>query len=370
MLAVIRKHIAKEWLVFFLSAFILLILLLTVANLVSGFLRPNVSAIDVLINHLIELPGYSSQIFPVACLMASLFSINKMKNRNELTAIFASGFSRQDFIITIVVVASLASVFQFTFSSYLYPFTMKNRHVWIADGHKKFGNLKSKGLMTSTISSGKLWYRTKDFFLAFSAFDKKTSVLQNVTLYYITPPNRLAERISAKSASYIGKGNWRFIDGKSHSEIDKETFPQSENFAQKDIDLSMELEQFVQAEADITTLDIHQLREYIGHLDDSGINTSEYQVMYWDKFSSTFICVLFALLAAIGIFNPNRRSSSFGKTVVVVFVFTLVYWFVYSYVSELGRSGKVSAFLSCFSVPSLFLCYLMFVFYRNRHLSN
>lgn len=370
MLAVLRKHIILEWLRFFIGAVVVLVLLLTVANLVSGFLRPNVSAMDVIINHLIELPGYSSQVFPVACLMASLFSINKLKNRNELTAIFASGFSRQDFIITIILISTLCSLFQFASSSYLHPFTKRNRHVWITDGHKKFGNLKSQGLMTSTISSGKLWYRTKDFFLAFSAFDKKNRKLQNVTLYSISPDQLLSERLRAKEAVYAENGKWTFSDLTLHKNLSGHQFPLSFKTEEETIDLSLDLEQFIQAEADITTLDIHQLDDYITHLDNSGINTSEYQVMYWDKFSSTFICILFALIASIGIFNPNRRSSSFGKTVVAVFVFTLVYWFIYSYISELGRSGKITPFFACFTVPGIFMIYLSVIFYRNRHLSS
>lgn len=370
MISLLYRHITKEWFRFFFGALLVLIMLLTVANLISGFLRPNVSALEVIINHMIELPGYASQIFPVACLMASLFSVNKLKNRNELTAIFASGFSRQDFIIAIIIVASLAGAMQFAFSSYLHPFTKSHRHQWITDGHKKFGNLKSKGLMTSTISSGKLWYRTKDFFLAFSAFDKKNNSLQNISLYYIGDENLLSRKLNAHRASYQGDGIWNFYQGTVNTGLDERSFPKLENFEKMNIDLSMDLEQFLQAEADITTLNIHELREYIQHLDDSGINTSEYKVMYWDKFSSTAICIIFALMAGTGIFNPNRRSSNFGKNVVFVFAFTLIYWFIYSYVSELGRSSKIEPLIACFAVPGIFLSYLAWVFYKNRHLSH
>ncbi len=369
MIPLLYRHIIKEWLRFFVGAFVVLVLLLTVANLISGFLRSNVSVLEVIINHLIELPGYSSQIFPVACLMASLFSVNKLKSRNELTAIFASGFSRQDFIAALIIISAFAGAMQFAFSSYLHPYTKSHRHQWITDGHKKFGNLKSKGLMTSTISSGKLWYRTKDFFLAFSAFNKKNNTLQNVSLYYIGEGQLLAKKLNARTATYQGDGAWSFSHGTINTQLDAKAFPTLQNFNQLKIDLSMDLEQFLQAEADITTLNIHQLREYIQHLDDSGINTSEYQVMYLDKFSSTLICIIFALMAGVGIFNPNRRSSNFGKNVVFVFAFTLIYWFVYSYVSELGRSSKIEPLIACFAVPALFMGYLSLIFYKNRHLS-
>ncbi len=368
-MGIIRKHIIKEWINFFLGAVLLLLILLTIANLIGGFLRSNVSAFDVIKNHLIELPGFASQIFPVACLVASLFSINKLKNRNELTAIFAAGFSRRDFISTIFLISLFAASFQFVLSAYVHPFTKKNRHVIIAEGEKKFSNLKSQGLMSSTIQSGKLWYKTNDFYLAFSSFDKKTNIINDITMYRYDKNYHFSEKLIAKQAMFVGEGVWKFTNGQLISGLNAKTYPTINKFEKVEIPLGMNVEQFKKAESDITTLNIHELNDYIHHLDNSGINTNEYKVMYWEKFSTSFVCIIFALMASVGIFRPNRRNSSFGKTVIFVFVFTLAYWFIYSYVTELGRSSKIMPFLACFAVPLFFLGYIAQIIFKNRKLS-
>ncbi|MCK5883785.1 MAG: LptF/LptG family permease [Bacteriovoracaceae bacterium] len=368
-MGIIRKHIIKEWLNFFLASVVLLLILLTIANLIGGFLRSNVSAGDVIINHFIELPGFASQIFPVACLVASLFSINKLKNRNELTAIFAAGFSRRDFIITIVFIASFAALTQFVLSAYVHPFTKKNRHFLIDDGEKKFSNLKSKGLMSSTIKSGKLWYKTSEFYLAFSSFNKKINQINDITMYRYDNDYNFSEKIIAKTATFLKDGIWKFDNGVSYHGINQRNYPTITNFETINIPLGMDIEQFKKAESDITTLNIHQLDDYIGHLEKSGINTNEYKVMYWEKFSTSFVCIIFALMASVGIFKPNRRNSSFGKTVIFVFVFTLAYWFIYSYVTELGRSSKLPPLAACFAVPVFFLAYITQIIFKNRKLS-
>jgi lipopolysaccharide export system permease protein len=125
---------------------------------------------------------------------------------------------------------------------------------------------------------------------------------------------------------------------------------------------------FKQIEADVTTLNVIQLWRYIKKLNASGINTNEYMIMFLDKFSSSIICVVFALIASIAVFNPNRRTSSFGKNVVFILIFTIVYWFVYTYSLELGKSSKIPPIVACFTVPTLFSFFLVFYFLKNRQL--
>ena len=138
---ILKRLIFKEWFKVFFSSAFLLFLLISVANLIGGLMRGNVSATDVLMNHLLEIPGAMSKILPVSCLVASLFSINKLKNRNELTAIFASGFSRQNFFVTVLQASIFVALFQFMMSGFIDPYAKKNRSRLIANPESKFKNL-------------------------------------------------------------------------------------------------------------------------------------------------------------------------------------------------------------------------------------
>jgi lipopolysaccharide export system permease protein len=367
-MSILKKHIITEWLRFFVSSTFVLFLLITITNLISGFLRGNVTPIEVIINHLLELPGSFNRIFPISCLIASLFSINKLKNRNELTAIFAAGYSRKKFIIAIVQISFCVSIVQFITASYLYPLAKQNKDVLIENSGHKFRNLKRKGLIASTLSSGRAWYKSKNYYFSFRAFSKTENSLYDISLYYFDNNYHLKERIKAKNAIYSKDNAWILNNGIRYSFLNNEKFPTATKFTSIPLYLNETPEDFLQIEADITTLSVFDLYLYINKLKGTGINTNEYEVIFLDKFSSSLICIIFALIALIGIFNPNRRNSSFGKNLIFVFLFTIFYWLIYSYFLELGKSSKLNPFLSCFSVPILFSFYLVFYFNKNKKL--
>lgn len=139
-------------------------------------------------------------------------------------------------------------------------------------------------------------------------------------------------------------------------------------FDSKPFKIRETISDFQQINADISTLNIWKLYDYIGVLKNNGINYSEYYVTFLDKFSSGFTCLVLSILASIALFNPNRRNSSFGTNVAFVLSFTFVYWFIYSYFLTLGQTSKVPATVATFGVPGIFVIYLACYFVYHRKL--
>ena len=366
-MSVIRNLVLKEWFRFFLGAFIVLVLLITVAELISGFLRSMVTPVEVIYNHLLELPGKFKLIMPVSCLAASLFSINKLKNRNELTAIFASGYSRKRFMRDVAIGGIIIALSQFLISSFIEPFAKSKKDLFIQDGQSKFKNLKSKGLMASTIGSGKMWFKSDKYFFSFSTFDKQKNQLNQVSAYFFNSDNLITSKITAPAAKFIG-GAWICEDALSINQLVGGKFPETKSIKNYSLKIDETPKDFKEIEADITTLNFFKLFRYIMKLRDGGINVNEYLVILLEKISISMVCIVFSLVAAIGAFSPNRRGSSFGKSLVGVFVFVILYWLVNSYFIQLGVSSKIDPFLACFSVPAVFALYLANYFLRNRTL--
>jgi lipopolysaccharide export system permease protein len=367
-MSLIKKLIFFEWLRFFIASAFVLFLVLTIANLLSGLLRSNVTAQEVFVNYLLELPSSLSKIFPISCLMASLFAVNKLKNRNELAAIFASGFSRKTFIIAIIQVSAIVGIFQFCISSYVGPFARAHRYLLIEDADSKFRNLRGQGLRASTIGSGKIWYKSPDYYLSFRAFDKVKNIISDVDLYYFDKNYKLEKKISAARMVYSKDNFWTFEYGNIYANLQDNTFPVEEKFNEILVSLDEQPKDLQKIEADITTLFVFELWDYIRNLERAGINTNEYKVLFFEKFSSSLICIIFALVACTGIFMPNRRSSSFGKNIFFIFIFTIFYWLIQSYFIELGQSARLNSFLACFGIPIFFSLYLVYYFYKNRRL--
>lgn len=365
---VIRKLIVTEWIRFWVSSVISLFLLLSMGNLINGFMRTNVDTFEILMNYFIQTPGFLIQVLPVSCLIASLFSINKLKNRNELTAIFASGFSRQAYVTTLIVTALAVCFLQFFISAFVNPYMSSRKNDLLAGSINKFKNLKSKGL-TSTISSGEIWYKSGNYYFSFSHFDNDDKSINNVKIYTYDSEYKL------KSLSVITKLTYSDEDSTWHtpnqtviSNLNTKSFPSIDSLLSP-IVLNEKISDFERIESDITTLSFFKLYDYIVQLDKSGINSNEYFVVFLRHISESLICIIFALLAAIPIFNPNRRNSSFGKSASFVFVFTLFYWLVQTYFLELGLNLKLNPLVACFSIPIAFTTFISLAFYKNRNLA-
>lgn len=363
----LRSFILKEWFRFFVGAFVVLILLISVAELISGFLRSNVTPMEVIFNHFLEIPNKLKLIMPVGCLVASLFSVNKLKTRNELTAIFAGGYSRKRFMTDIAIGTIVVSLSQLFISSFLEPFAISKKDILITDGQSKFKNLKSQGLMASTIGSGRMWFKSKNYFFSFSTFDKENNQLNDVSIYYYNDNNFLKEKVTSKALQYIG-GAWIGTQTNVLRNLETGEFPLVQNIESGPIDINESPFDFREIEADITTLNIFDLYRYIDKLQEGGINVNEYLVIFLEKFSISIVCIIFGLVAAIGAFRPNRRGNSFGKSLLGVFVFVIVYWLINSYFIELGKSSKLNPYLACFGVPIIFGLFLSYQFIRNRKL--
>jgi lipopolysaccharide export system permease protein len=366
---VVRQLILKEWFKFFSASVFVLFLLLSAANLISGFLRRNVTPLEVILNHLIETPTHMKLIFPVSCLVASLFAINKLKQRNELTAIFSGGYSRKKFIFCIFTAALSVGVFQFVISAFLEPYTKSRRHDIIQDSEAKFRNLKSKGLRSSTIGSGKIWYKSNNYFFSFSKYDRIEEKLIDLSIFYYNNTNQLSKVLYSEYASFNRDRNkWIIPKADIIDSLDTKSFAEEKQLVDVELDIKERPNEFNQIEADITTLSVLKLSNYINKLAKKGINVNEYMVLLLDKFSTAIICVLFGLVATISSFNSNKRNSSMGKTIFAIFIFIIVYWLVNSYFLELGKNSKLNPYVACFAVPLAFFIFLATFFYHHRKL--
>lgn len=366
----IKKLILKEWLRFFLGSVLVLLMVLALGHVLNALLKDSSEFKTIVVSLYLEIPTFLIKIFPVSCLIASLFSINKLKNRNELTAIFASGFSRRQFITSIGLIGSLVGVALFFINAYLVPYT-KHRQDILKNGQAReaAGNAFQKTTVSiNALNSGKIWFKGQDYFFSYSSFDRKSNTLYNLTLYFYDKNFKFTEQVSAAFADYQNGNNWLLYRALHYTNLDNNTFPTVTYFATKPQTIRETLSDFRQINADIGTLNIWKLYDYIEVLKTNGINYSEYYVTFLDKFSSGFTCLVLAILASIALFNPNRRNSSFGKNVAFVLAFTFIYWFIYSYFLTLGQTSRIPAVAATFGVPSLFVSYLVVYFIYHRKL--
>ena len=361
---ILSGFIVKEWFKSLIGAVTVLFLLISTADLINGFLQGK-EVTRVLLEYSLKMPDLMGKMFPICCLVASLFSLNKLKAHSELISILAAGYSYRKIYTLIGICAMSVVAVQFMNLGFIEPFANKVKRQEIQKSRKSEG----KYLTSSSIEGGKFWYKYQNYFASFTYFDRRTNSLQNFEIYFFTPAHSSEKIIRAKQATFVEKGRWLLKDVTILSSLDTNTFPDQSTEPEMTLNLDERPEDFGEFEADLTTLNFFKLQQFISRLSKTGINIDEYEIILLNKVFLSLICLVFALMPVSTIFNPNRRSSSFGKNVVLTLMVTIVFWVLYSSTVAFGNSGSINPWLATGTIPFCFFLYVLWTFHRNRKLS-
>lgn len=361
---ILSRLIVKEWFKSLIGAVVVLFLLITTADLINGFLQGK-DISRVFLEYLLKMPDLMGKMLPICCLVATLFSFNKLKAHAELISILAAGYSYRKIYLLIGSSALFVVAAQFFNLGFLEPMANKVKRQEIAKSKKTEGRY----LTRSSLEGGKFWYKAQNYFASFTYFDRQQLQLRDLEVYFFNEAHKSQKIIKAQLATYIEPGKWKLTKATEISNLDDNLFPLQTSSEEQILSLSEIPEDFGEFEADLTTLTFFKLYKFVSRLSRTGINVSEYQIILMNKVFLSFICLVFSLLPVSSIFNPNRRSDSFGKNVVTTLLITVVFWVLYSSAVAFGNSGSVAPWLATGIVPALFFSFVLWTYFKNRKLS-
>lgn len=365
---VLGRFVAREWAGSFAAVAAVLLLIVTVAFLISGFLRRRVTVVEVLYSYLLELPFLVTMVVPVSCLAASLFCVARLKGTSELTAVFASGFSRRKFVEVLVLCALGAGAVQFVNASFVGPWVLSKRDALIQDPGDKFSNLQARGLGARTVGAGSVWYRGRGYFVSFPLYRKAERRLFDTGIYHVSEDSRIGRRVHARSLTFDeGRGAWvgegvvevAGLDGTG-------SFPVVERGDGVVVDLLERPADFEQIQADIAVLDVVRLKAYIDRLSGAGVEVGDFMVLYLEKFAHVLVCVVFALAGGLGILSPGVRGTSPWASVFFFLVFSITWLLAFDTFLGFGRSSRIDPRLACFGLPAATLLVLLAAYGGRR----
>jgi lipopolysaccharide export system permease protein len=361
---ILSRLIVKEWFKNLIGAVTVLFLLVSTADLINHFLQGK-EANRVFLEYALKMPDLMSKMFPICCLVATLFALNKLKAHAELISILAAGYSFLK-IYTLIGLCALSVVaVQFLNLGFIEPYANAVKRQEIEKSKKSEG----KYLTRSSLEGGRFWYKSQNYFASFSYFDRKARSLNELVIFFFSPAHTSSKITAAKRAVSQGKGVWLLEGVTELSSLEGASFPLKETTERSEIQLLEVPEDFGEFEADLTTLNYFKLSNFISRLSKTGINISEYQILLFNKVFLSFVCLVFALIPLSSIFNPNRRSSSFGKNVVLTLLVTVVFWVLYSSAVAAGNSGRLPPLVATGIVPLLFMSFVAWTFLKNRKLA-
>ena len=246
---ILSSLVIKEWFKSLLAAIVVLFLLITTADLINGFLQGKEIS-RVFLEYLLKMPDLMGKMFPICCLVSSLFSLNKLKAHSELISILAAGYSYRKIYLLISGCALVVVFTQFINLGFIEPLANSVKRQEIQKSKMSEGRY----LTRSSIEGGKFWYKSQNYFASFTFFDRKQSLLKDFEIYFFNEKHKNQQILKSDSAVYTQSGQWLLHNVTELTLLDEPTFPLETRKPQKLISLNEVPEDFGEFEADLTTL--------------------------------------------------------------------------------------------------------------------
>lgn len=341
---VIDRYILREFLRNFLVSvgfFTVLLLVVRFSEKEMGkFVSSHMSVSSSMLSLLCQIPGFIIQVAPPSVLFATFFSLGRMAQNNEITAMKASGFSLYRVFQPVFVVAFLIALFMIVFNDQVV--TRANaKDTDIKEAYSRTSEVATHVVFRS--SGGRVFY-------VYLMYPSKHH-MQNVTMYEFDEDNNVKRETFARKASWSGQ-TWNLEDGVIRTFNDEGW--EETHCEQKEITVSEDPEIMVKGTGDLGEMSFAELSKLVKYKRSAGQIVRKDLVALHHKISFPFACFIMALLGAplFVVFGRSGMAVGFLLTMFISFL----YWSIAIAVFEaFGNNGKLPPILSCWAANFIFI---------------
>jgi LPS export ABC transporter permease LptF/LPS export ABC transporter permease LptG len=330
-----------------LAAFLLLLLVFTVFELLGDIVRNQISLLVVGEYLLSVSPYFLYNIAPLGILLAVLITLGLMQRSNEITAIKATGISIYRVVMPMLVACSILAAGLF-FSDQLYlPYANKRQ-----DALRNL--IKGKPAQTYLNPDRKWIFGQHSNIYYYQLFDSERNEFGRLSVFQFDPATfQLTQRIYAARArweetvrQWVCTQGWeRDFRGpaiENYRTFKVATFAgvgEPPTYFKKEVKQSSEM-------------NYQELRRYIHDLQQSGFEVVRLRVQLEKKFAFPMVALVMAVLAVPFSLQAGRRGTVTGVAVAVGIA--LVYWTVSGLFEAMGNISELPPFLAAWSPDLIF----------------
>jgi lipopolysaccharide export system permease protein len=293
-----------------------------------------------------SIPEVVYKMIPVACLLATIFTISTLNKQNELVALYSAGMSIFRISAPLLIGVVMISFFSFFLGDRLLPTFAKNKNFVF------YHDIKKNPALYSTTKADRIWYRSKDTIFNIKTLNEQAQKAQGLTLYYFNENWDLLQMITAREVALKGS-NWDLQDGSVTLFTEDSSFPLTSKFKTKTIVMGEDSKDLSSTGNTSDVLSLSELSEFIRRNKAAGLDTLKYEVDYHSKYGFAFAAIVMCLLAIP--FSVGRARSG-GVMVNIGFCLGLVfvYWIFYSSGLTLGNHGQLPPIVAAWA-PNLLM---------------
>jgi LPS export ABC transporter permease LptG/LPS export ABC transporter permease LptF len=335
------------YLALIIAAFLMLLLVFTLFELLGDILRNQISPLTVGEYLLNVVPYFLYTTTPLSMLLAVLVTFGLLQRSNEITAIKATGISVYRVIIPVLIASILVAGALFLSDQLYLPYTNKRQ-----DALRN--QIKGKPAQTYLRPDRKWIFGQHSDIYYYQFFDPDRDVFAGVSVFQFDPKTfQITHRIAADRAQWSkAMGRWVYEQGWERSlrgsaiddyrKFDVATYPE---LAEQPAYFKKEIKQSSEMSYD-------ELRNYIHDLEQSGFDVVRLRVQLQKKIAYPLITLVMAVLAIPFALSAGKRSAVAG--VATAIGIGVVYWTINGLFEAMGNLSQLPPAVAAWSPDLVF----------------
>jgi lipopolysaccharide export system permease protein len=357
-ITILDRYVTKQFLFYFIAGLLVFVTLFMTIDFITSASRYQVDLAVYGKYYSYYTLEIIYQLIPVACLLATVFTLSSLNKNSELIVMFSLGMSLLRVSLPIIIMVTVFSVATFFLSNeFMTKVIDKKNYIYLAQ-------MKKKPWMYATSKQENIWYRSGQNIFNIDLLNAKEARAFGVTVYTFSLEWSLQQILEAKEAK-IENGQWTLENGKVTVFYDASAAPISEPFGQRVLTLGENVIDIKTSSKASASMGVRELKKYIERNKDAGLNTTAFEVDYHAKFSFVFTAIVMVLLG-IPFSTSNNRSGGVLINLQICLLLTLVYWAIYSSGLTLGRYGAVPPMLAAWGPNLAMIVFGYFLIWRQK----
>jgi LPS export ABC transporter permease LptG/LPS export ABC transporter permease LptF len=335
------------YLALIVAAFLMLLLVFTLFELLGDIMRNQVSPLTVGEYLLNVTPYFLYNTTPLSMLLAVLITFGLLQRSNEITAIKATGISVYRVVVPVLIASMLVAGVLFLSDQLYLPYTNKRQDALRNE-------IKGKPAQTYLRPDRKWIFGQNSDIYYYQFFDPDRDVFGGVSIFQFDPHTfQITHRISADRAHWSqSMGRWVYEEGwernlsgsaiESYRKFDAATFPElaeAPAYFKKEIKQSSEM-------------NYDELRRYIYDLEESGFDVVRLRVQLQKKIAYPLITLVMAVLAIPFALSAGKRSAVAGLATAIGI--GVVYWTISGLFEAMGNLSQLPPAVAAWSPDLVF----------------
>ncbi|MBF0569286.1 MAG: LptF/LptG family permease [Candidatus Omnitrophica bacterium] len=355
---ILDNYITKSVVRIFISAILLfcfLYILIDLAMHLDDFFTNKVPMAVIRSYYISFFPLIFVQTSPIACLLATLFTYSTLNNNNEIIALRSSGMDFWKITRPAIIFSVMIAAFVFMVQEKFVPQSASLSQ----DIKKDTIDVKADNRSGKPQPVKNLYFYGMDNRLFYiDEYDPATRTMKSPTIITQDSRQRLTEKLVALKGEWTGS-SWKFTSCQiaTYNPLDQIAAADVHVYTEKTVNIGESPSDLMKQHADVTTMNIHQLREYIKRFKSSGAEVAlrGLRVDLNQKIAYPFACIVIIFVGLpFALMTGNRKGLTFASVGIA-----LAIGFLFFVVNSIGLAfGKLGAFppaVAAWFAPILFL---------------